>query len=69
MHRIFTRQITGLYQPTSRSSVYQRGIMNMSNNLYRVLPPFLKNASDIGKTFKALSKKFLHSNSSYTLDE
>jgi len=69
MHRIFTRQITGLYQPTSRSSISQRVIINMGNKVYNVLPPFLKKASDISRTFKALLKKFLHSNSFYTLDE
>ena len=47
MHRIFTRQITGLYQTTSRSSIYQRDIINIGNKIYNVLPPFLKNASDI----------------------
>lgn len=41
----------------------------MGNKVYNVLPTFLKNPSDNGKTFKALSKKFLHSNSFYTLDE
>ena len=62
MNRIFMRRITSLYQPTSRSLIYQRGIINMGNKIYNVLLPFTKNTSDISKTFKALLKKFLHSN-------
>jgi hypothetical protein len=54
MHRIFTRQITSFYQPTFRSSLYQRGIINIVIKIYNVFPSLMKNAADNSKTFKTL---------------
>jgi len=69
MKRIFTRQVTNFYQPTSKSTPYQRGIANMGIMIYNKLPPSIKNASDNSKTFKTLLKMLLYSNSFYTVNE
>jgi hypothetical protein len=58
MHRIFTRQVSNFYQPTSKLTLRQRGIMSMGIKIHNKLPPFIKSASDNSKTFKTLLKKF-----------
>jgi hypothetical protein len=41
MHRIFTRQVNNFYQPMPKSTLYQRGIINMGIEIYNKLPPFI----------------------------
>jgi hypothetical protein len=58
IHRIFTRQASNFYHPTSTLTVLQKGTFNMGIKIYSKLPPFMKNASGSSKTYKTLLKKF-----------
>jgi hypothetical protein len=69
LHNMFTRQTSNFHQPVSNLLLYQRGIFSMGIKLYHKLPPSIKNASNNGKSFKSLLKKFLYLNLFYTLDE
>jgi hypothetical protein len=69
MHTSFTRQVSNFYQPTSKLTLYQRGIISMGITVYTKLPSFIKNASDNRKTFKTHLNNFLWSNLFYRLEE
>ena len=41
VHRIFTREVNNFYQPMPKSTLYQRGIINMGIQIYNKLSPFI----------------------------
>jgi hypothetical protein len=58
-----------LHIPTANLTVYQKGVWYSGARIYNHLPPALKQLSDDTLKFKAALKRFLLTNSFYTMEE
>jgi len=69
VHSFNTRPHYDLHIPAVNLAVFQNGVWYSDIKFYNHLPPAIKQLSyDISK-FKAALKKFLYTNSFYTLEE
>ena len=69
VHKFNTRFNYDLHLPTAKLTVFQKGVYYSGIKIYNHLPLHLKQLSyDINK-FKSALKRFLLTNSFYTLDE
>jgi hypothetical protein len=69
IHSLNTRHSTNLYIPASRLTVFQKGPYYSGIRAYNHLPSCIKSMSNEMKQFKPMLKRFLLSNSFYSLDE
>ena len=69
IHSFNTRHSTNLHLPTSRLTVFQRGPYYFGIRAFNHLPPCIKSLSNEVKLSKPALKRFLLSNSFYSLDE
>jgi hypothetical protein len=68
-HSLETRQSNNLYTPQANLTSYQKGAYYSGINIFNKLPLDIKNVNDNIIKFKAALKRFLYTNSVYTLDE
>jgi hypothetical protein len=69
IHSFNTRYSVNLHLPTSYLAVFQRGAYYFGIRVFNHLPPSIKSLSDEEILFKPALKKFVLSNSFYSLDE
>jgi hypothetical protein len=69
IHEHDTRQVHNFYFPPANSKKYQLGVFYMGVKLYNSLPSYIKKESNNIIKFESLLKKFLLSNTFYSLDE
>jgi hypothetical protein len=69
IHSVNTRQGSNLHLPLANLDIYQKGVHYSGIKVFNSLPSSIKVFLDNPKTFKRVLKKFLYTNSSYSLDE
>jgi hypothetical protein len=69
IHSFNTRYSTNLHLPTSNLTIFQRGTFCSGIRVFNHLPSSIKSLSNEVKLFKLALKRFLLSNSFYSLDE
>ena len=69
VHSFSTRSYYDLHIPAENLAVFQNGVWYSGIKIYNHIPPTIKQLSyDISK-FKVVLKRFLYTNSFYTLEE
>jgi hypothetical protein len=68
-HNLETRQSNNLYIPQANLSIYQKGAYYSGIKIFNKLPSNIKNVNGNIAKFKTTLKKFIYTNSFYTLDE
>jgi hypothetical protein len=58
-----------LYQPSANATKYREGVYYTGFKVLNMLPIYIKTEFDNPKKFKVVLQRFLHENSSYSLDE
>jgi hypothetical protein len=69
IHNINTRHTNNLHLPRTHLSIYQKGVYYSGIKIHNSLPRNIKTHTDNPKTFKKAVKKFLYTNSFYSLTE
>ena len=69
IHSFNTASNHDLYVPIANLAVFQKGVWYSGIKVYNHLPPTLKQLSHEVLKFKTALKRFLLTNSFYTLDE
>jgi hypothetical protein len=69
VHKFNTRTSYDLHLPTAKLTVFQKGVYCSGIKIYNHLPLHLKQLSYDIKKFKPALKRFLLTNSFYTLEE
>jgi len=69
VHSFNTRTHYDLHIPPANLTVYQNGAWHSGIKIYNYLPPTIKQLSNDISKFKPALKRFLYSNSFYTLEE
>jgi hypothetical protein len=68
-HNLETRQSNNLCTPQANLSVYQKGAYYSGVKIFNKLPSNIKNVNGNITKFKTTLKRFLYTNSFYTLEE
>jgi hypothetical protein len=69
VHSFNTRSNHDLHFPVAKLTVFQKGVWYSGIKIYNHLPPALKKLSHDIPKFKVALKRFLLTNSFYTLEE
>jgi len=70
IHNINTRHTSNLHLPRAHLNIYQKGVYYSGIRIFNSLPRDIKTCIDNNpRTFKKAVKKFLNTNSFYTLNE
>jgi hypothetical protein len=69
IHKINTRHTSNLHSPTAHLNIYQKGVYYSGIKIFNSLPRDNKTYTDNPRTFKKAVKKFLYTNSFYSLNE
>jgi hypothetical protein len=67
-HNINTRHTSNLHLPWTHLDIYQRGVYYSGIKIFNSLPWDNKTYTDNPRTFKKAVKKFLYTNSFYSLN-
>jgi hypothetical protein len=67
IHNINTRHTSNLHLPTAHLNIYQKGVYYSGIKIFISLPRDIKTYIDNPRTFKKAVKKFLYTNSFYSL--
>jgi len=67
IHNINTRHTSNLHLPTAHLNIYQKGVYYSGIKIFISLPWDIKTYIDNPRTFKKAVKKFLYTNSFYSL--
>jgi hypothetical protein len=68
-HNLETKQSNNLYTPQANLSVYQKGAYYSGVKIFNKLPSNIKDVNGNLTKFKTTLKRFLYTNSFYTLEE
>jgi hypothetical protein len=68
-HNLETRQSNNLYISRGNLTIYQKGAYYLGIKIFNKLPLNIKNVNGNIVKFKIALKKFLYTNSFYTLEE
>jgi len=68
-HNINTRHTSNLHSPVTHLNIYQKGVYYSGIKIFNSLLQDIKTYIDNTRTFKKAVKKFLHTNSFYSLNE
>jgi hypothetical protein len=68
-HNLETRQSNNLYIPQGNLSIHQKGAYYLGIKIFNKLPSNIKNVNGNVSKFKMTLKKFLYTNSFYTLEK
>ena len=68
-YNLDTRQRNKLYLPQTNLTIYQKAAYYSGIEIFNNLPSEIKNVAGHQKKFKIALKKFLYTNSFYTLEE
>ena len=68
IHNINTRHTSNLHQPRAHCNIYQRGVYYSGIKIFNSFPRDIKMYIDNPRTFKKAVKKFLYTNSFYSLN-
>jgi len=69
VHSFNTRAHYDFHIPPANLTVFQNGVWHSGINIYNYLPPTIKQLSNDISKFKPALKRFLYTNSFYTLEE
>jgi len=69
IHIINTRHTSNLHLPRAHLNIYQKGVYYSGIKIFNSLPRDIKTCIYIPRTFKKAVKKFLYTNSFYSLNE
>jgi hypothetical protein len=64
-----TRYNNKFHYPTCKLTVFQKGVYYVGIKVFNWLPPNVRNLAQDGKHFKTVLRRFLLSNSFYSLEE
>jgi hypothetical protein len=69
IHNTNTRHTSNLHLPRAHLNIYQKGVYYSGIKIFNSLPRDIKTHTDNTRTFKKAVKKFLYTNSFYSLNE
>jgi hypothetical protein len=69
IHNIGTRHHNDIHLPSAQSKLFQKGVFYSAITKYNQLPLTIKELSHDIKRFRGVMKRFIHSNSLYSLEE
>jgi hypothetical protein len=69
IHNINTRHTSKLHLPRAHLNIYQKGVYYSGIKIFNSLPQDIKTHTDNPRTFKKAVKKFVSTNSFYSLNE
>jgi len=69
IHNINARHTSNLHLPRAHLNIYQKGVHYSGIKIFNSLPRDIKTYIDNPRTFKKALKKFLYTNSFYSLNE
>jgi hypothetical protein len=69
VHNIQTRQKVDMHMPSSKLTLFQKGVQYSGSKTFNHLPSFIKDLSNDVKSFQVALKNFLLSHIFYTVDE
>jgi hypothetical protein len=69
VHNIQTRQKVDLHTPSSKLTLFQKGVQYSGSKIFNHLPSSIKDLSNDVKSFKVALKNFLLTHTFYTVDE
>jgi hypothetical protein len=68
-HNIQTRQKVHMHMPSSKLTLFQKGVQYSGSKIFNHLPSYIKDLSNDVKSFKVALKNFLLTHIFYTVDE
>jgi hypothetical protein len=69
VHNIQTRQKVDMHMPSSKLTLFQKGVQYSGSKIFNHLPSSIKDLSNDVKSFKVALKNFLLTHIFYTVDE
>ena len=69
IHNINTRHTSNLHLPRAHLNFYKKGVYYSGNKIFNSFPRDIKTYIDNPRTFEKAVKKFLYTNSFYSLNE
>jgi hypothetical protein len=69
IYNIYTRHTSNLHLTMTHLNIYQRGVYYSGIKIFSSIPQDIKTYIDNLRTFKKTVKKFLYTNSFYSLNE